>query len=221
MTEEGQALRGRGEASRGNRVYRDLVERIRSGELTPGSRLREEDIAAALGVSRTPVREAFARLQSRGLIDTSAGGLSVASLSRPQVMELYALRARLEGAAAAFAAENASSGEIASLRHAAGLFDAQDNSADAARANTLFHEAIYEAAHNRYLMRMMEDLNDSLALLPDTTFSVPGRAEAARTEHRAIVEAIGRRDPAAAEAAARTHIAGALDGRLTMLFSLG
>lgn len=80
MTEEGQALRGRGEASRGNRVYRDLVERIRSGELTPGSRLREEDIAAALGVSRTPVREAFARLQSRGLIDTSAGGLSVASL---------------------------------------------------------------------------------------------------------------------------------------------
>lgn len=221
MTEEGQALRGRGEASRGNRVYRDLVERIRSGELTPGSRLREEDIAAALGVSRTPVREAFARLQSRGLIDTSAGGLCVASLSRPQVMELYALRARLEGAAAAFAAENASSGEIASLRHAAGLFDAQDNSADAARANTLFHEAIYEAAHNRYLMRMMEDLNDSLALLPDTTFSVPGRAEAARTEHRAIVEAIGRRDPAAAEAAARTHIAGALDGRLTMLFSLG
>lgn len=221
MTEEGQALRGRGEASRGNRVYRDLVERIRSGELAPGSRLREEDIAAALGVSRTPVREAFARLQSRGLLDTTAGGLSVASLSRPQVMELYALRARLEGSAAAFAAENASAAEIASLRHAAALFDAQENSADAARANTLFHETIYEAAHNRYLMRMMEDLNDSLALLPDTTFSVPGRAEAARAEHRAVVEAIERRDPAGAENAARAHIAGALDGRLRMLFSLG
>jgi len=220
MAGNSETTRGRGAGSRGNRVYRALVDRIRSGELAPGARVREEDVAFALGVSRTPVREAFARLQARGLLETSSGGLAVAELSRTQVMELYAMRAMLEGAAAAFAAENASSGEIASLHHAAALFDAQqDNSAHAARANTMFHEAIYEAAHNRYLMRMLEDLNDSLALLPDTTFTVPGRTEAAREEHRNIVEAIEQHDPSRAEAAARKHIANAREGRLKMLFS--
>ncbi len=175
-----------------------------------------------LAVSRTPVREAFARLQERGLLETSSGGMAVAKLGRPQVMELYAVRARLEGAAASFAAENASAAEVASLRHAAALFDSQQKTAlEAARANTMFHEAVYEAAHNSYLMRMLEDLNDSLALLPDTTFSVPGRKEAARAEHRAIIEAIENRDPSLAEAAARSHIANALDGRLKMLFSAG
>jgi len=183
--------------------------------------MREEEIAASLGVSRTPVREAFARLQERGLLDNSSAGLTVAKLSRPQVMELYAMRAKLEAAAAAFAAENASPGEIVSLRHAASLFDVQTGSpGDFARANTLFHEAIYEAAHNRYLMRMLEDLNDSLALLPDTTFSVPGRADAAKTEHRAILDAIEKRDPVSAETAASTHIRNALNGRLKLLFSI-
>lgn len=216
-----QAGRGRGEESRGSKVYHALVERIRAGDLKPGERAREEEVAETLGVSRTPVREAFVRLLARGLLENTDAGLSVASLSRPQVMELYAMRARLEGAAAAFCAENASPGEIASLRHAAALFDAQEGAADdIARANTVFHEVIYEAAHNRYLVRMLEDLNDSLALLPSTTFSVPGRAEAARSEHRAILDAIEKRDANAAEKAARDHIGQALKGRLELLFSI-
>lgn len=213
--------RGSGGGSRGSKVYRALADRIRSGEIEPGARMREEEIAASLGVSRTPVREAFARLQERGLLDNSSAGLTVAKLSRPQVMELYAMRAKLEAAAAAFAAENASPSELVSLRHAASLFDAQTGApGDFARANTLFHEAIYEAAHNRYLMRMLEDLNDSLALLANTTFSVPGRVEAAKVEHRAILEAIANHDPANAEKAASLHIRNALEGRLTLLFSM-
>ena len=221
MAASTEMARGRGEEARGSKVYLALVERIRSGALQPGERVREEEIALSLGVSRTPVREAFVRLMARGLVENTSAGLAVSSLSRPQVMELYALRARLEGAAAAFAAENASSGEVASLRHAATLFDAQAGAAeDTARANRLFHEVIYEAAHNRYLVRMLEDLNDSLALLPSTTFSVPGRAVAARSEHRAILEAIERRNPVQAEKAARDHIGHALEGRLKLLFSI-
>ena len=216
-----QQTRGSGGGSRGSKVYRSLADRIRSGELASGARVREEDIALSLGVSRTPVREAFARLQERGLLENSSAGLTVAQLSRQQVLELYALRAKLEGAAAAFAAENASSSDIVSIRHAAVAFAAQSTAPrDIARANTLFHEAIYEAAHNRYLMRMLEDLNDSLALLPDTTFSVPGRAEAAKTEHEAILAAIESRDPLKAEQAACMHIKHALEGRLVLLYSV-
>lgn len=210
-----------GPETRGNRVYRLLVEQIRGGELISGARLREEEVAASLGVSRTPVREAFARLQERSLIRLAPGGMTVASLGRQQVLELYALRARLEGTAAAFAAENASTGEMAGLAHVATLFEGQAaDPAAAARANMQFHRAIYEAAHNRYLQRMLDDLNDSLALLANTTFAVSGRGEAAVAEHRAVLDAIQRRDANAAEAAARSHIDQALGARLTLLFAI-
>src|SRR5690606_40394332 len=129
-----------------------------------------------------------------------AGGLAISGLDRQQIMELYAMRAMLEGSAARFAAENASTGDLAALTHIAGLFgDQQDGAPALAAANRLFHDTICQAAHNRYLARMLADLNDSLALLPDTTFSVAGRAEAAGAAHRAILDAIVARKPDAAE----------------------
>lgn len=213
--------RGRGARSRGSHVYDTLVERIRSGRLPPGTRLREEDLAAGLSVSRTPVREALARLQARGLVENTSGGLAIVALARPRIVELYAMRGMLEGAAARFAAQNASVGDLAGLRHVSELFAGagDEDAGGLARLNIAFHEAIYEAAHNRYLTRMLADLNDSLALLPSTTFSVKGRPEAARAEHDRIFAAITARDTDAAEALARTHMERALEARLTLLFA--
>lgn len=192
---------------------------IRDGQIAPGTRLREEELARNMGVSRTPVREALSRMQSYGLIALRDGGLSVVELDRPQIMELYGMRAVLEGSAAGFAAENASSSDLVGLRHVANLFDKLgDEPADYARMNTVFHRAISEAAHNRYQIRMIEELNDYLALLPRTTFEVPGRAELAKAEHRRILDAIEKRDPEAAEKAARDHISAALQARLELLF---
>ena len=206
--------------SRSDQVYEQLRRLIRSGELTAGARVREEDLAASLGVSRTPVREALARLQVRGLVDNTGGGLAIAALTRAQVMEVYAVREILEGAAARFAAANATAGDLATIRHVHGLFaEYQGEPAGFARLNHAFHTAIYEAARNRYQTRMLDDLNDTLALLPSTTFSVPGRSEVAREEHRVIVEAIVARDPDAAERAARAHIAHALESRLELIFA--
>ena len=215
-----RAERGRGPGSRGSQVYEALLERIRSRELKPGMRIREEDVATLLGVSRTPVREALARLQERGLVESAGGGLAVAEVSRRQVVELYAMRATLEGAAARLAAENASSAEVANIKRIAGWFVEKGRSpADAAGANAALHDAICEAAHNRYLLRMLDDLNDSLALLPETTFSVEGRTATAEQEHAAIVSAIEAHDPAAAESAARRHIDQALEARLALIFA--
>lgn len=222
MTVNDQAAeRGRSAGSRGNQVYNVLINRIRSGDLEPGTRMREEDVANLLGVSRTPVREALNRLQARGLIENAIGGLAIVELSRPQTMELYAMRANLEGAAARFAAENASPVEIASLKHICGLFsNYKGDASDFARVNKTFHEAIYEAAHNRYLIKMLEDLNDSLALLRDTTFSVSGRAEAAKIEHTKIFAAIEKGEADQAEQAARLHIENARNARLELLFAI-
>lgn len=213
--------RGRGADKRGAQVYDRLIERIRSGRLAPGTRLREEDIGAELGVSRTPVREALARLQARGLVEAAGGGLAIVELTRPRIVELYAMRGILEGAAARLAAQNASVGDLAGLRLVRARFAAgADEAGTMARLNVAFHEAIYEAAHNSYLSRMLEDLNDSLALLPSTTFSVAGRVTAAKQEHDRIFDAIEAHDLDRAEAAARTHIDRALDARVTLLFAL-
>lgn len=212
--------RGRGTDSRGSKVYEALLQRIRTRELLPRTRIREEEVAALLGVSRTPVREALTRLQARGLVVASQNGLALAELSHAQTMELYALRSVLEGAAARFAAENASQAEIAGLQLLHERFVALGGPAsEFARLNILFHEAIHEAAHNRYLSRTMQELHDSLALLPDTTFAHPSRPQDAKSEHAQILEGIVMRRPDMAERAAREHIDRARDVRLSMLFN--
>jgi len=208
------------DTSLGEFVLGRLKDAIRRGRFQPGRRIREAEVAAWLGVSRTPVREAFRRLQSDGLLKlTPWRGAVVAELDRAQVEELYATRRSLEGTAAALAAKHASEAEIAVF------FDLLDQDLAAienvkrrARINRQFHQALYRAAHNRYLMQALNALSDSLALLKSTTYEVPGRPDQARREHSKIAEAIRRRDPDAAERATRAHIDSAEIARLELLF---
>ena len=195
--------------SRADFVYESLRDGIWEGRFAQGERLREEEIGSALGVSRTPVREALQRLQQRGLLTVGLGrGLVVAQLTKTQVIDLYAMREILEGSAARFAAQHAHSTEIDLLhRLQAELADAGDEDPIILiKLNRRFHQAIYEAAHNQYLMQTLDALNDSLALLHSSTFRVPTRRAETDMEHRSIVKAIERRDLEAAEAKARNHI---------------
>src|SRR5690349_21508614 len=92
--------------SRGDFVFESLRDAIWDGRIGRGERVREEEIARNLGVSRTPVREALQRLQQRGLLVVGAGrGLVVNELRHDQVIELYAMREILEGSSARFAAQ--------------------------------------------------------------------------------------------------------------------
>ena len=208
--------------SRAQWVYDVLRKGIRAGQYVRAERIREEEVARTLGVSRTPVREALSRLQARGLLEVAPGGLVVASLTRPQIHELYAMREILEGSAARFAAQHASSSDIATLRRLAVLFERSlGDPSKLAHVNREFHGAIYEAANNRYLLRTLDELNDALALLPSTTFTVTGRPEKAIEEHAEIVAAIERRDADSAERLARSHIQRAQEARLEMMFQLG
>src|SRR5690242_713975 len=92
--------------SRAEFAYRRLQASIRSGELRPGQRMRESELANLLNVSRTPIREAIRRLSSEGLVVLGPSrGMMVAELDKQQVRELYSLRATVEGAAARLAAQ--------------------------------------------------------------------------------------------------------------------
>jgi DNA-binding GntR family transcriptional regulator len=199
------ALRAR---SRAEFVYESLRDAISDGRIAAGQRVREEEVARNLGVSRTPVREALQRLQQRGLLVLGAGrGLVVALLSQQQVVELYAMRQILEGSAARFAAMHAAPSEIEILYQLQEELKAAEG--DALRHTNLnrqFHQAIYEAAHNRYLVQTLESLNDSFALLRSTTFRMPHPQRDSNEERRRIIEAIERRDPDQAEREAREHI---------------
>lgn len=206
-------------ASRAELVYRALRTAIRDGEMAAGERLRETDIAEKLGVSRTPVREALQRLTAEGLLSVTAGrGVIITEFDKQQVLELYALREVLEGAASAFAAERASETDIETLRH---LIEEEARGSNEGRslaaANRAFHAALCEAAHNRYLTSAINALADSIDLMQGTTIAAEGRRATAEAEHRAIVDAIERRDPATAERIARDHIREARRIRLRML----
>jgi DNA-binding GntR family transcriptional regulator len=194
--------------SRGDFVYDSLRDAIWEGRIGRGERVREEEVARNLGVSRTPVREALQRLQRRGLLVNGLGrGLIVAELSKREVIELYAMREILEGSAARFAAQHAAGPEIDILyRLQRDLAEAPDDALLLVKLNRKFHQAIYDAAHNQYLTQTLDALHDSMALLHSTTFRAPNRRRESDEEHRRIVAAIERHDADEAETIAREHI---------------
>ena len=221
----GRARRGDG-GSLGATAYRRLADAIRDGALAPGTRLREEDLASSLAMSRTPVREALRQLQSEGLLEQDAQrGMAVARLDHQRMTELYLMRDVLEGTAARLAARHASEAEVAVLRDLVEVEarlgrDTRPAAAlprALARHNQRFHEALYLAAHNRYLLKTLNALRDAMSLLGETTYAAGGRAKSALAEHRAMVAAIASGDAAAAEAAARAHIQGAQRTRIRMM----
>jgi len=200
-------------------VFRTLCQALRMGIYRPGDRLREEEVAHRLKVSRTPVREALGRLMGKGLVEPAGGrGLIVRSLGTGEVLELYAMREILEGAAARLAAQHASQPEIDALRDLEQSFEAHlDDASEMARLNRAFHETIFRAARNRYLDSALQELQDGISLLGPTTFSVGGRPSTAAEEHRALIEAIANRDSDLAEKLARSHIQEALRSRLKLI----
>jgi DNA-binding GntR family transcriptional regulator len=205
---------------RGELVYRQIRDAIQAGELTPGTRVREVDLAQWLGTSRTPVREALGRLQNDGLVANDPHrGMIVTELDHQMVDELYMMREVLEGTAAGLAAKYATDTEIALLRRLAERDRAHDGSpAEHSSNNKFFHDKLYLSAHNRYLLKIVSTLRESMALLGHTTLALPGRSSTAIDEHEAIIAAIERRDSAAAEAAARAHIRVAYRARMQVLF---
>jgi DNA-binding GntR family transcriptional regulator len=205
--------------SRGDEIYRRLLDAIQSGALSPGTPLRELKLAETLGTSRTPVREALARLEGDSLVVRHPSrGTMIAELDHTMVEELYVMREVLEGTAAALAARRASDGEIVALRQIADRDRQADRDPERlAKNNKLFHQALYRSAHNRYLLKSLSVLRDAMALLGQTTLSLTGRSDTAIEEHVALVTAIERHDPVAAEAEARAHIRAAYRSRLHLM----
>lgn len=203
----------------GDLAARVLRDAIRAGDIVSGEHLREADVARWLDISRTPVREAFHRLVSEGLLVTGPwNGAMVVELDQQRLVELYAVREALEGAAGRLAAQHASKAEIMNLFRISESEEAAKNDPDRLVViNAELHQAIYSATHNRYLLQSLNAIADTLGLLRHSTFVIPGSASQAHREHLDILRAIRDGDPAKAERLARRHVSNALAFRLQLL----
>ena len=198
-------------------AYGLILQAIDSGVFRPGDRLVESDLADRFGVSRTPIREALQRLETQSLLARDGRSLIVASLDHNQMAELYVVRTELEGLAARLAARHATEEEIQVLRDMIESDRALLGDPNAlARANRRFHKMIHLASHNRYLVQQLDLVHRSMALMATTSLAAEGRGEKALEEHQAIIDAIARRDEAAAYKALRDHISVAFVTRLKL-----
>lgn len=200
----------------GQVAYEAIREAIEKGNLKPGERVSEYMVAQWLKISRTPAREGLRRLESEGLLTRHAQrGLVVATLDNDAMHELYAAREVLEREAAGQAARRASDAEIETLKH---LVEAEASIAEDPKRlyehNLVFHQLIYRAAHNRYILKFLNTISDAIATHRSTSTLVqPSRRQSVIKEHRAIVAAIARRNEEAARTAAGAHIKSALKAR--------
>lgn len=210
---------GRGGASAA--VTDALREAILTGALKPNEWLRETEIARALSVSRTPVREALSRLVDEGLaVKTVHQGVVVASLSLDDVLALYVVREHLEGLAARLAAVRGDGTLVDRLRHLGRQMQSAADNADVealARLNLEWHRTLRAAASNNYLDRFLGQVEHAVRRLPVSTFAHADRASEVLAEHEAVVAAIVTRNGAAAEEAARIHMRHAREARMADL----
>lgn len=200
-------------------IYRDIRQMILNGEMSPGDRLKEVELARKFGLSRTPVREALHRLEVQGLLRHEPHrGMVIPTLDPQAVTELYVMREVLEGTAAALAAQHATDVEIKAMTAIVAHDQLHPNDGDRlAGTNRAFHGAIHRAAHNRFLMQSLQSLDESNALLGPTTLKLEARREKAINEHQRIIAAIRARDAAKAETAMRQHLRSAFAARLAVI----
>lgn len=198
-------------------AYSLILDAIDVGIYRPGDRLVESELAERFGVSRTPIREALQRLETQSLLTRDGRSLVVAALDHNQLAELYVVRGELEGLAARLAARHAASEEIRILRAMVEEDRLLMHDPEAmARANRRFHKQIHLASHNRFLVRQLDLVHRSMALLATTSIAVAGRPGETVAEHHAIVEAIAAGDGDRAYTALKAHISRAFETRLRL-----
>jgi DNA-binding GntR family transcriptional regulator len=200
-------------------IYQKLLAAIENGDLRPGDRLLETDLAQRFGVSRTPIREAIRRLETDGLVAHKPRvGAMIRVLAQQEIVELYEMRIVLEATAAQMAAKHTSKAEIHTLKTLnAQMMQVATDPYKVAMLNRKFHGCILSAARNRFLAQSHNSLSHALVLLGKTTLESSERVKDVVSQHDAIVEALKSGQPETAAKLMRTHMEASLEHRLKAL----
>lgn len=197
----------------------DTAERLRvlieEQHLVPGAHLREKELSARLGVSRTPVREALKILASEGLVELLPNkGARVAQVTLDEVREAFEVLAALEALAGELAAARATDADIAELRalhYTMVMHYTRKELADYFKLNQAIHQKIVEVAGNVTLTAMQDSLNGRLRWARYTANLPPDRWAQAVAEHEELLEAFAARDGKKLSRLLRAHLMGKFD----------
>lgn len=206
-------------------AFERLEGLILVGEIEPGAKISEAKLARRLGISRGPLREAIGRLEGLGIVTRVTNqGARVTSLSKEELLELFVVREAIEGMASRHAAINATEADVLRIERLLSQHE-RDPAVKGGRGyfqgggDLDFHLQIAKASGNSRIYAFVSGPLFSVLRLYRSRFSiVPGRSVHALSEHNAILAAIKKRDPDAAEAAMRHHIR---QSRENVLFALG
>ncbi len=195
-------------------LYQEVAERLRlkifAHELPPGTRIDEQSLTVAYGISRTPLREALKVLAAEGLVTlVPRRGCFVTEISEQDLDEIFPLMALLEGRCAFEATRRATAADLAeieAIHQQLEAFAASLQIESFFEANQAFHFRIQEMSGNRWLKQLVQDLRKVLKLTRRFSLSAEGRLAQSLTEHRALLAAIMAGDAELAQTVMHDHI---------------
>lgn len=192
------------------RVFHKLREGILNGTYKEHDELKEVAIGEELGVSRTPVREAFRQLELEGLIRMVPNkGAYVTGITDQDVRDIYRMRSLLEGLCARLATENITDEEMGEMEENIYLSDfhaAKGNYSQLAALDNRFHEILYESCNSKMLEHTLRDFHQYVLQVRKQNLASMQRGKASNQEHKLIMEAIREKDAGKAEKLANEHM---------------
>jgi len=192
-----------------DQVFDRIEEDILTGKYARGSYLTELGLCAELGVSRTPVREALARLAQEHLVEPTGKGMLVLSITAEDAEVIYTIRSHVDGLAAAACAANISAEQVKELRGIVEMqeyFAARNDSEKVKELDTQFHELIYRFSGSIALYDTLIPLHKKVLKYRRLSVENATRSGSSSGEHRAIFEAIASHNPELAEKCMKEHI---------------
>ena len=192
-----------------DQVFEHLESDILSGKYSRGEVLTETKLSSELGVSRTPIREALRRLGQEHLIEESGKGSVVIGVTEKDLEDIYLIRSKIEGLAAAFAAENRTEKQLEELREVLELQEFYVAKKDADRIKKMdnkFHNKVYELSGSVIFFDTLLPLHKKVQKFRKASVESKSRAVASAEEHRKIFEAIAEGNPQKAEEFAKAHV---------------
>ncbi len=209
------------------RVFHQIRDDILSGKYKEREELKEVAIGEELGVSRTPVREAFRQLELEGLIEIIPNkGAYVTGITVEDVHDIYAIRSLLEGLAARWACEHMTAEQMEEMEeiiYLSKFHAAKGNNDQLAELDNRFHDILYRACNSKMLEHQLRDFHQYVIRIRRMTLSNKRRGEASNLEHEQLLEAIKANNPDLAEQVACQHMINAYENMkkngLDMIYS--
>ncbi|MBE6656104.1 MAG: GntR family transcriptional regulator [Ruminococcaceae bacterium] len=192
-----------------DQVFERLEGEILSGKYPRGAVLTELALCTDMGVSRTPIREAAHRLAQEHLVELTTKGITVLGVTEKDLSDIYDIRMRLEGMAAALAAKNATEQQIKEMKDALDLQEFYEGKKDPEHIRYMdsrFHDMLYAAANSIVLYDTLMPLHKKTQKFRKASVENHSRAAASLAEHRVILQAIAAHDEIAAEKAMSEHV---------------